>query len=94
MSTSPSSMRDRRGRVYTPAIGPRLKQLLWLVLGGFALLGANGVYLASITIIATNSSTGCSLSTPTSWARELAKYTTLRARKRRKQAAATATKEK
>src|SRR4051812_34646197 len=49
MSTGPASVRDRRGRVYTPAIGPKLKPLLWVVLVGFALLGANGIYLASIT---------------------------------------------
>lgn len=52
MSIDSPSPRDRRGRVYTPAIGPRLKPLLWTVLGGFALLGANGVYLASITVLA------------------------------------------
>ncbi len=49
MSTPVQSMRDRLGRVYTPAIGPRLRPLLWIVLIGFALLGANGVYLASVT---------------------------------------------
>ncbi len=45
-------VRDRRGRVYTPAIGPRLKILLWTILLGVALLGANSVYLASITVLA------------------------------------------
>jgi len=49
MSSAGVTMRDRRGRVYVPAIGPRLRLLLWTVLIGFALLGANGVYLASIT---------------------------------------------
>ena len=38
MSNPAQSMRDRRGRVYTPAIGPRLRPLLWTVLIGFALL--------------------------------------------------------
>ena len=52
MATTNPPLRDRRGFTYTPAIGPRLKPLLWLVLGGFALLGANGVYLASITALA------------------------------------------
>jgi tetratricopeptide (TPR) repeat protein len=47
----PSPIRDRRGRVYTPAIGPRLKPLLLVVLIGFALLGANGAYLASVTLL-------------------------------------------
>ena len=44
-------LQDRRGRVYTPAVGPRLRPLLWVILGGFALLGANGVYLASVTAL-------------------------------------------
>ncbi len=42
-------MRDRRGRAYTPAVGPRLRPLLWIILLGFAFLGANGVYLSSVT---------------------------------------------
>ncbi|CAN5911648.1 multiheme c-type cytochrome [soil metagenome] len=45
------SLRDRRGRVYTPAVGARLRPLLWIVLIGFALLGANGFYLASVTLL-------------------------------------------
>ncbi len=49
MSTSARPLQDRRGRVYTPAVGPRLKPLLWIILIGFALMGANGVYLASVT---------------------------------------------
>ena len=44
-------MKDRRGRVYTPAVGPRLRPLLWVILVGFALLGANGFYLASVTTL-------------------------------------------
>ena len=51
MSTSARPLKDRRGRAYVPAIGPRLKPLLWVILVGFALLGANGVYLASITAL-------------------------------------------
>src|SRR4051812_24136012 len=51
MTTTAQPLRDRRGRTYTPAIGRRLKPLLWIVLGGFALLGANGVYLASISAL-------------------------------------------
>lgn len=52
-STPPPSppMRDRRGFVYTPAIGSRLKPLLWVTLIGFALLGANGAYLASVSLL-------------------------------------------
>jgi tetratricopeptide (TPR) repeat protein len=48
-TTDRPTMRDRRGRVYSPAVGPQLRPWLWVVLGGFALLGANGVYLASVT---------------------------------------------
>jgi tetratricopeptide (TPR) repeat protein len=48
MSTSARPLKDRRGRVYTPAIGRGLKPLLWTVMGGFAALGANGVYLATV----------------------------------------------
>src|SRR5690242_17505826 len=51
MSASATPLRDRRGRAYTPAIGPRLKPLLWTVLGGFALLGANGIYMSAITAL-------------------------------------------
>jgi tetratricopeptide (TPR) repeat protein len=51
MSSSVQPMKDRRGRVYTPAIGRGLRPLLWILLGGFALLGANGVYLASVTAV-------------------------------------------
>ena len=49
MSSSVRPMKDRRGRVYTPAVGPRLRPLLWVLLAGFAILGANGAYLASVT---------------------------------------------
>lgn len=50
MSSAPT-VRDRRGRTYTPAIGPKLKPLLWVVLISFALMGANGVYLASVHLL-------------------------------------------
>ena len=49
MTVQARTMRDRSGRVYTPAVGPRLRPLLWIILIGFALLGANGVYLSSVT---------------------------------------------
>lgn len=49
MSTSP--MKDRRGRVYSPAIGAGLKPWLWIILVGFALLAANGAYLGSVTFL-------------------------------------------
>lgn len=36
-------------RKYIPAVGPKLRKLLWGVFGLFALLGANSLYLASVT---------------------------------------------
>jgi len=51
MASGVRPLKDRRGRVYTPAVGPRLRPLLWAVLGLFALLGANGVYLSSVTAV-------------------------------------------
>ena len=55
MAAAAQPLRDRRGRVYTPAIGPRLKGLLLVILAGVALLGANSVYLASITALLSSS---------------------------------------
>jgi tetratricopeptide (TPR) repeat protein len=51
MSTSARPMQDRRGRAYTPAVGPKLRPLLWIILVSFALLGANGFYLSSVTAL-------------------------------------------
>lgn len=51
MSSQPPSLKDRRGRVYTPAIGPGLKPWLWVILIGFALLAANGAYLGSVKFL-------------------------------------------
>jgi tetratricopeptide (TPR) repeat protein len=51
MTTGVRPVLDRRGRTYTPAVGPRLRPLLWISLGGFALLGAGGAYLASVTAL-------------------------------------------
>ncbi|MEW4570373.1 tetratricopeptide repeat protein [Tautonia sp. JC769] len=48
---APRPMRDRRGFVYTPAIGSGLRPLLWSVLIGFAVLGATGIYMASVTLL-------------------------------------------
>ena len=36
---------------YVPAVGPRLRQLLFLLFGLFALLSVNAVYLVSITVL-------------------------------------------
>ena len=41
----------QRRRRYVPAIGPRLGIVLFVVLGLFALLAVNSVYLASITVL-------------------------------------------
>src|SRR6516165_6912356 len=51
MSAQVRPLRDRRGGVYTPAVGPRLRPFLWIILIGFALLGANGFYLSSVTAL-------------------------------------------
>jgi tetratricopeptide (TPR) repeat protein len=51
MATDVRPMEDRRGGAYTPAVGPRLRPLLWACLGGFALLVANGAYLAAVTAL-------------------------------------------
>ena len=47
-----TSSGDKGGRVYkyVPAVGPRLKKLLYVVLGLFSLLFINGAYLVGITI--------------------------------------------
>src|SRR5262249_20669935 len=42
-------LRDARGNVYEPAIGPRLKILLALIFTSVAILGATGAYLAAIS---------------------------------------------
>ncbi|MDG3002673.1 multiheme c-type cytochrome [Paludisphaera mucosa] len=49
MSTPTATPRDRAGRVYKPAIGPKLRPLLWAILIAFALLAANGFYLSTVT---------------------------------------------
>ncbi len=51
MSSTVRPTTDRRRRAYTPAVGPRLRPWLWAVLGLFALLGANGFYLSSVTAL-------------------------------------------
>jgi tetratricopeptide (TPR) repeat protein len=42
-------LRDAWGRPYEPAVGPRLKILLFVIFVGVALLGATGAYLAAIS---------------------------------------------
>ena len=51
MSIQVGPARDRKGRVYTPAVGARLRPFLWMILIGFACLGANGFYLSSVTAL-------------------------------------------
>jgi len=41
----------RRRRRYVPAVGPRLKKLLFVVFGLFALLAVNAVYLVGVSIL-------------------------------------------
>jgi len=48
ISTAPTSVPRPPG--YVPAVGPRLKKLLFFVFGLVALLGANSLYLVAITI--------------------------------------------
>lgn len=41
----------RRPPPYVPALGPRLRLLLWLIFAAVALLGATGIYLAAIRVL-------------------------------------------
>jgi tetratricopeptide (TPR) repeat protein len=51
-AVAPPPAAPRRTRpVYVPAIGPRLRVLLFVVFGIFAVLGATGVYLAAVTAL-------------------------------------------
>lgn len=49
-NTVPSPVRRPRF-VYVPAIGAKLRPLLWVVLLGFGVLGGNGLYLLSVTVL-------------------------------------------
>lgn len=42
---------DRKGRIYEPAVGPRLRILLALIFASVALLGASGFYLLAIRAV-------------------------------------------
>src|SRR5262245_53617360 len=46
-----AKLRDRKGRPYVPAVGPRLKVLLLIIFAFVAVLGATGVYLLAIRIM-------------------------------------------
>jgi len=54
MADPNSSINVQPGRVrraYTPAVGPRLKKLLWTLFALAAVLGANSLYLVSVTVL-------------------------------------------
>ncbi len=48
---APRQLLDARGRPYEPAVGPRLRVLLFLVFLATALLGISGIYLLSIRLL-------------------------------------------
>jgi tetratricopeptide (TPR) repeat protein len=50
-AAAPPKLRDRRGRAYEPAIGPRLKVLLFAIFAAVAFLGATGAYLTTIRVL-------------------------------------------
>jgi tetratricopeptide (TPR) repeat protein len=50
-SAAPGAAAPRVKRTYVPAVGPRLKLLLYVVFALAALLGANAAYLGSITAL-------------------------------------------
>jgi tetratricopeptide (TPR) repeat protein len=54
IANSPAAPRPARPRVI-PAVGPRLRVLMWFVFALIALLGANSVYLAAVTFLSWNS---------------------------------------
>jgi tetratricopeptide (TPR) repeat protein len=47
----PSARSSTKPTRYVPAVGPQLRNLLFLVFGAFAILGATGAYLATITLL-------------------------------------------
>jgi tetratricopeptide (TPR) repeat protein len=54
--TTPEVQDDRQNtprvrKPYVPAVGPRLRKLLYIILAMVALLGANSIYLAAITAL-------------------------------------------
>jgi tetratricopeptide (TPR) repeat protein len=44
-------LRDRKGLPYVPAVGPRLKVLLYVIFALVAVLGATGIYLLSVRVL-------------------------------------------
>ena len=41
---------QKKRRRYVRAVGPRLRKLLFVVLGSFALMGVNSLYLVGVTL--------------------------------------------
>jgi tetratricopeptide (TPR) repeat protein/uncharacterized membrane protein len=50
-ANAPNRPLNVRGRLYEPALGPRLKILLFVVFAATAILGVTGVYLLSIDVL-------------------------------------------
>ncbi len=50
-ASPPVVWRDRKGGIYEPAIGPRLRLLLAAIFASVALLGATGIYLLAIHVV-------------------------------------------
>ncbi|HEY7329137.1 MAG TPA: tetratricopeptide repeat protein [Gemmataceae bacterium] len=50
-ASAPKKVLNVRGRIYEPAIGPRLKILLFIVFAATAVLGVTGIYLLSIDVL-------------------------------------------
>jgi tetratricopeptide (TPR) repeat protein len=50
-ATTTIVLRDRAGRVYQPAVGPRLRLVLAVIFAAVAALGATGIYLLAISIL-------------------------------------------
>jgi tetratricopeptide (TPR) repeat protein len=50
-TAAPVRFRDRQGRPYEPAVGPRLRILLAFIFATVAVLGATGIYLLAIRIL-------------------------------------------
>ena len=50
MTADAGSARRPPRRRYRPVIGPRLKPLLWVVFGLFALLAVNSFYLSGVRV--------------------------------------------
>src|SRR4051794_15325679 len=48
---APLLARDRKGRPYASALGPRLRLLLTPIFAAVAVLGATGIYLLAITTL-------------------------------------------